>query len=322
MIKKIISSILAVTALLTLSACNESTKSDKPVVIATNFALYDFSRAVCGELCDVRMLLSPGSDAHDFETTLEDIALISTADVFVYVGGESEEWVDGILESAGNSDVARVCAIDRVETYTVAEDEHHEHDGHDEHDEGEAFGNEDHEHAEIDEHVWTSIPNAVELIKDIKEIVMSVYPGETSEIISGTERYIAQLNEIDSQIREITASAKRKSLVFADRFPFRYFTEEYGLDYCAAFSGCSSSVEPTLSTVSHIVEEVKAESIPAVLTIEFSDQKTAKAVKAETGCEIYSLHSAHNVTKEDFESGVTYADIMRKNAEVLRIVLN
>ena len=307
--RRILAGLLAAVFCGSFTACgtNSVAGDGKLTVVATNFALYDFARAVCGDTCDVRMLLSPGSESHDFEATLADIALLAETDVFVYVGGESEEWVPDVLEAAGAADVTQVCAIDLVETYinagTESGHEHSEDDGH---------------HHEIDEHVWTSIPNAITIMEAIGEAVLK----EDEWFEADNDAYISELLDIDAEIRGIVDSAARDTVIFADRFPFRYFTEEYGLSYCAAFDGCSSAVEPSLSVVNTLIERVNETGSDTVFSIEFSDRKTAEAVAAETGCDILEFHSAHNVSRADFESGITYADIMRQNAENLKLALN
>ena len=312
MIKRILAGLLAVLFCGTLTACSEKPHAadGEITVVATNFALYDIARAVCGDACDVRMLLAPGSESHDFEATLADIALLAETDVFVYVGGESEEWVPDILEAAGNSDVVQVRAIDLVETYisagTESGHEHSEDDGH---------------HHEVDEHIWTSIPNAIAVMDGIQQGILRVYEGFAFDR-DARDAYVAELLDIDADIRRTVEASAQDTLIFADRFPFRYFTEEYGLNYCAAFDGCSSAVEPSLSTINTIIERVNETGSSAVFAIEFSDRKTAEAVAAETGCDILEFHSAHNVSRADFESGITYADIMRKNAENLKLALN
>lgn len=312
MIKRILAGLLAVLFCGMFTACgtNSIANDGKITVVATNFALYDFARAVCGDACDVRMLLSPGSESHDFEATLADIALLAETDVFVYVGGESEEWVPDVLEAAGKSDVVQVRAIDLVETYvsagTESGHEHSEDDGH---------------HHEVDEHIWMSIPNAIKIMEGIRWGILRIHEGFEFDMDT-YNTYLAELLDIDADIRRTVETSAQDTLIFADRFPFRYFTEEYGLSYCAAFDGCSSAVEPSLSTINTIIEKVNETGSSAVFAIEFSDRKTAEAVAAETGCEILEFHSAHNVSKADFESGITYADLMRKNAENLKIALN
>ncbi len=294
-----------------LSSCaaktGGGTEDERVRVVATDFAMYDLARAVCGDTCDVRMLISPGSESHDFEATLADIALIADTDVFVYVGGESEKWVDDVLEASGTS-AELVCATELVETYTVDDDTDHDHDHDTDH---------KHEH-EIDEHVWTSIPNALTIMEAIGAAVLR----EDEDFERQNADYVAELLDIDAELRRTVESGARHTIVFADRFPFRYFTEEYGLDYYAAFSGCSSAVEPSLSTVNTLIERVRSEELPYIFVIEFSDRRTAEAIARETGAEILELHSAHNVSSSDFDSGVTYADLMRRNAENLRLALN
>jgi len=313
--RRILAGLLAAVFCGTLTSCgtNSAANDGKLTVVATNFALYDFARAVCGDTCDVRMLLSPGSESHDFEATLADIALLAETDVFVYVGGESEEWVPDVLEAAGASDVTQVRAIDLVETYINAgtesdhDHEHSEDDGH---------------HHEVDEHVWTSIPNARMILREILDTAAMLDEENKDTYRANYDAYLEELMQIDAEIREIVNTAARDTVIFADRFPFRYFTEEYGLSYCAAFDGCSSAVEPSLSVVNTLIERVNETGSSAVFAIEFSDRKTAEAVAAETGCTVLEFHSAHNVSRADFESGITYADIMRINAQNLKLALN
>lgn len=313
--RRILAGLLAAVFCGTLTACgtNSIANDGKLTVVATNFALYDFARAICGDTCDVRMLLSPGTESHDFEATLADIALLAETDVFVYVGGEGEEWVPDILEAAGASDVTQVRAIDLVETYINAgtesdhDHEHSEDDGH---------------HHEIDEHVWTSIPNARMILREILDTAAMLDEENNDTYRANYDAYLEELMQIDAEIRDIVDTAARDTVIFADRFPFRYFTEEYGLSYCAAFDGCSSAVEPSLSVVNTLIERVNETGSSTVFTIEFSDRRTAEAVAAETGCTILEFHSAHNVSRADFESGITYADIMRINAQNLKLALN
>jgi zinc transport system substrate-binding protein len=201
--------------------------------------------------------------------------------------------------------------MDLVEIYT--EESLHEHDDHD---------HDDHGHGTEDEHIWTSIPNAITIMEKIADEVVSLDETLADTVYRNLEAYTAELTAVDTELREVINTAERKSIVVCDRFPFRYMTEEYGLDYCAAFSGCSSDTEPTLAMINSLVGKVDTDSIPAVFIIEFSDGATARAVSAETGAEILTLHSAHNVTREDFDSGITYADIMRRNIKALTDALN
>lgn len=284
-------------------------------VVATNFALYDFARAVCGEDAEVTMLISPGAESHDFEATLADVVKIASSDLFVSVG--SEDWADDIFTAIGaeGEGVHRITAMEICEVYgseceLPGHDHDHEHEGH------------DHEGEEVDEHVWTSPARALILLEAIAGEMVQIDPENGEAYLARMQAYADELMELDRQYREMISQAERKTIVVADRFPFLYLADEYGLEWHAAFSGCSSDTEPALSVINELIEEVRAEEIPAVFIIELSDGRTAGAVAYETGCEILTLQSAQNVSREEFKSGVTWLDLMRDNLEALRIALN
>ncbi len=310
--KSIIAAVLVLSCLIFVSCDNKQNDDSRLKIVATNFALYDFAANVCGDEADVIMLLPTGTDAHDFEATLGDIEKIESSDLFIHTGGESEDWVDDVFETLDSMGITvnSICAADEVETYT------------EEVIDGMQTEDDDDEEQTIDEHVWTSVPNAVKIIERICDEVSALSPESAETVRSNAESYINELNEIDGEIESCVKDAKRHTLIFADRFPFRYFTERYSLEYYAAFAGCTSNTEPTLATLNYLIEKVREDNIPAVLTIELSDKKCAEAVAAETGCDILQLNSAHNVTEEEFEAGITYAELMRENLEVLKIVLN
>lgn len=280
-----------------------SASGDTVKIVTTNFALYDFARVYENDRIQAEMLIAPGSESHDLEVTLSDISVISSADIFVYAGGESDTWVDAVFESLGaeGEDIVRICALDVVEGL----EETHTHEGE--------------LHTTEDEHVWTSIPNAMKLIREIGQAIQQV--DETEEL-SEAEASLADLNELDAEYREMMASASRNEIVVADRFPFVYLAEEYGIEYTAAFDGCTSNVEVPLAVINTLIDEVREKQLPAVFYIEFSDRTAVNAVCEETGAEPLLLHSCHNVTKEDFEAGVTYLDLMRRNLENLKKALN
>ena len=314
---KIICAALAVLMLLSLVSCGVRVEKvhSKPSIVTTNFAMFDFARAVAGNCADVMMLLTPGNESHDFEATLTDIAAISNADLFVYVGGESEDWVydvfDSLYPAAPTDDLplCTFCALDAVETYD------------EEIVEGMAPTDEENEETAPDEHVWTSLTNAMSLVASLADKLSEIDGDNAETYRANADKYIAQLDAVKDDLTEVVTNAKRHTIVVADRFPFRYLAEEFALEYYAAFSGCTSATEPPLSTVNFLTEKVKSENIPAIFVIEFSDGKTAKAVADECGCEILTLHSAHNVSLEDYRAGVTYADIMRRNLDALKIAL-
>ncbi len=296
------------------AGCAADSADDSRIsVVTTNFALYDLARAVCGDMAEVTMLISPGSESHDFEATLADIITISKADLFLSIG--SEDWVDDIFTAIGEegSGVHRITAMELCEVYgSECELPGHDHD-HPEH---------NHEGEEVDEHVWTSMTNTLILLETIGEEMGRMDPENRDDYLARMREYAGELKELDRQYGEMIAGAARKTIVVADRFPFLYFADEYGLQWHAAFSGCSSDTEPSLTTINELIETVQQEEIPAVFIIEFSDGRTAGAVAYETGCEILTLQSAHNVTREEFQSGVTYLDLMRDNLEALRMALN
>ena len=293
-------------------------------VVTTNFALYDFARAVCGDLAEVTMLISPGSESHDFEASLADIAAIAGADLFVSVG--SEDWVDDIFTAIGEegADVNRITAMEHCEVYGAScelpghDDHAHSHEDHD-HGEHEDH---DHEREELDEHVWTSIHNALTLLDVIAVRMSEIDSANAAAYLAQKQAYADALTALDEEFHGMTESAARRTIVVADRFPFLYLADDYGLTWHAAFLGCSSDTEPSLAAINTLIETVKHENIPAVFVIEFSDARTAGAVAYETGADILTIQSAHNVTREEFKSGVTYLDLMRQNLEALRTALN
>jgi len=298
------------TVMLGLSGCggmadNVPASSEKIKIVATNFALYDFARVYESAGIDAQMLIAPGSESHDLEATLSDISVISSADIFVYAGGESDKWVDDVFEALGDAGegIVRICALDLVEAV------HEEHV----HENGES-------HSGEDEHVWTSIPNAELIINEIRSAILRC--DETKASALDSAGYIAELERLDKDYREAVASAERNNIVVADRFPFVYMAQEYGLEYTAAFDGCTSNVEVPLAVINSLISEVKSDGIPAVFYIEFSDMTAVNSVCGETGAAPLLLHSCHNVTKAEFESGVTYLDLMRQNLENLKTALN
>ncbi|MBU5335809.1 metal ABC transporter substrate-binding protein [Intestinibacter bartlettii] len=300
---------------------------DKLQIVVTSFPQYDFARAVAGDNADIEMLIKPGVETHSYEPTPDDIQKIQNADLFIYNGGENDEWVDGILDSIDMSKTQTlkledcVTLIEEDETVGLEGVETHSHD-HD-HEDGEEH--EDHDHSttdiEYDEHVWTSPLNAIKIVKNINTVLNQLDEENAGKFNENAQQYIDEIKDIDSQIRDIVKNAKRKTLVFGDRFPFKYFVEEYGLDYKAAFPGCSDEMEPSAETVSYLVNFIRKENIPVVLYVELSSQKVADTLANETGTKTMCLNSAHNLTQQDFESGVTYVSIMKENIKTLKAAL-
>ncbi|MDR3321704.1 MAG: metal ABC transporter substrate-binding protein [Synergistaceae bacterium] len=303
-------SALALAALASSSDAVPGVVDGRVNVVATIFPQYDFTRAVAADRVNLSMLVRPGSEIHSFDPTPQDIISIRNADLFIYIGGESDAWVDEILESIEASDMKILRLIDCVravpeETVEGMQEE----DG----EEGED---------ELDEHIWTAPTNAMVFVQVIADALCDVDPGNADFYSANAERYIGDIASVDREIRDIVATAKRKKIVFGERFPFRYFTDLYGLKYSAAFPGCSTESDVSAATMAYLIRTVENEDIPVVYTLELSGGNIARAIAEQTGAEVRVLHSCHNLTKSDFELGRTYVSIMRDNAESLRMGLN
>lgn len=306
--KKIISLFIIVLSIFLISGCSTS-EGNKTTIIATNFPAYDFAREITKDSdIEVKMLLKPGSESHDYEPTPKDIISISKSSMFIYVGGESDEWVDDLLDSIDTSNIQIVKMLDEVNAVYEEKVEGMQSD-------------EDEEEKEYDEHVWTSPKNVIMISRTIKDKISKIDPNNRELYNNNFNEYKSKLDSLDNEFRKIVQNSNRRELIFADRFPLRYFVDEYGLSYYAAFPGCSSETEASAKTISFLINKVREDNIPVILTIEFSNKKIAKAISKETGAKILEFNSAHNISSEDFESGKTYLDIMNDNLEVLKEAL-
>ena len=494
--KRVFPILLSLALLITLCAgCGPSPSQEgdgeKLSVVSTTFPGYDFTRAVAGEQVELTMLLPPGAESHSFEPTPQDIIKIQNCDVFIYVGGDSDTWVDGILDSMDTSGMQIISMMDLVETVPEEivegmEDDHdHDHDinpdeiydrplsdwagswstienalssgaldgymshqaeenetdlatqkaeytqrwksdypsleitgdgltmggkttayqslgyqlvegdhgssvwygyeavdtasgvpkyiafsdhstggheegdedEHDEHDElphfhirygdesfealtamenwsptyfptdasheaiAEAMSGHGHEE-EYDEHVWTSPVNAMKISEAISDTLCALDAEHADAYRANYATYLGKLEALDASFDAVVQDAARKTLIFGDRFPFRYFVDEYGLGYFAAFPGCSTETEASAQTVAFLIEKTKAEQIPVVFHIEFSNEKMADTICEATGAKKLLLHSCHNISKAEFEAGVSYLELMTQNVEALREALN
>lgn len=342
------------TAATTTQAAAESSKEEskaggeKLKIVATNFPAYDFARAVTKGEADVTMLVKPGAETHSYEPSPQDIITIQNADLFLYVGGDSDAWVDGMLKSMNKEDSSvfkMMDAVNLMEEETVEgmqEEEEHDHDhDHDheksgDHDHEEESGDHDHEdkaseaksasheeeEVEMDEHVWTSPVNAIQIVKKLDEKISSLDSSKKDVFDKNTEAYVKELEELDKSFREVVDSGKRKEIIVADRFPFAYFCKEYGLTYFAAFPGCSTDTQPAAQTIAFLQDKVKEDGIPVVFHIEMSNEDMVNAICKDTGAKKMLLNAVHNVTDEDFKAGKTYVDLMKPNVEALKEALN
>lgn len=306
---------IALILLLPLLLCGCGQASPEPPdgdgklsIVCSSFPAYDFARAVAGDRAEITLLLKPGAEVHSYEPSPKDIIRIQESDLFICNGGESEQWVESLIDDKTNVIYMMDC-VDAVEE--SAEGIYSS--GHDEH---------EHEDAELDEHVWTSPLNAVRIVEQIADKLCLIDKSNSREYLVSCELYKTKLLELDIRFRTTVLQAKRTTLVFADRFPMRYFTLEYGLDYYAAFPGCASETEPSAKTVAFLIDHVREEGIPAVLYMEFSNERMADVICEDTGCKKLPFYSAHSVTAEQFEAGVTYLELMEINLDSLKEALN
>ena len=304
---------------------NNQNSSDKMRVVTTIFAPYDFARQITADKAEIDMLMSPGVDTHSYEPSPQDIIKINECDVFVYVGGENDEWVDDILETIENDDIKIIKLMDCVEKVEeeIVEGMEHDHDEHCEetHDHDEHC-EETHEHESWDEHVWTSPINAIKICDEMTKIFSEVDPSNAEVYKENLEKYTAELTKLDEAFKEVVNNAERNVMVFGDRFPIRYFTEEYGIEYYAAFPGCSSDTEASASTLAFLIDKVKRENISVIFKIELSNGNIAETISEATGADILTFYACHNLTKEEFENGKTYVDYMWENVNSLEKALN
>ena len=319
----------------TEKSTDKPTEGKKLQIVTTNFPSYDFARAITKEDADVTMLVKPGAETHSFEPSPQDIITIQNADLFIYTGGDSDEWVDGILESVQNKNFhvfKMMDAVNLIEEETVEgmQEEEHEHadaeHGNEEadHDHEKADQAEEHEEEgpEMDEHVWTSPKNAITIVEKLEETLSGLDESHKDSFKANSESYVKELEELDKSFKEVVDSGKRKEIIVADRFPFAYFCKEYGLSYFAAFPGCSTDTQPSAATIAFLTDKVKEDKIPVVFHIEMGNEDMVNAISRDTGAKKMLLNSVHNVTDSDFKAGKTYVDLMKPNVEALKEALN
>lgn len=326
--KKLVSIFLStviICSLFSISGCGKTEKVQKSdgkiSIVTTIFPYYDFVRQLAGDKADVRLLLSPGSDPHSYEPTPSDIVAIENCDLFIYNGGESDEWVDGVLSSIENKNVKVMKMMEYVTLrHEQSMDHNHEnaeHEDMDDNDEGR-----DHEEGEeYDEHIWTSIRNAERMSASIADELISVDSKNSDYYNEKKADYISSLDSLDKKFTEVANNKKRDTLVFGDRFPFLYFVSDYNLGYECAFPGCSHETEPSTAVVSHLIDFTRENNIPVVFYLELSSGKIAQIISEDSSAKTMQFSSCHNVTKEDFENGATYISVMEQNLEALKEAL-
>lgn len=293
--------VIILISVLLLALAATAAAEEKLNVVATDFPCYDFVRQVAGDRADVTLLIHPGVEVHFYEPSPADILAISDADLFVYIGGEGDAWADSLLDGFDDDAPETLRMMDAVAPIEEEGEEEHAHDG-----------------PEYDEHIWTSPKNASLMVAAAAAALRAIDPDNADAYEANAQDYIAQIDAIDADIQAIVDGAARRTLVFADRFPFLYLVRAYGLDYVAAFPSCTADTEPTPQTILSLIQAVEADGSPVVYTIEMSTQAVARTVAEETGAAILTLHSAQTVTQDEFDAGETYVSLMRKNIEALR----
>ena len=326
--KKITVLLLALFMLVgALAGCgkqNDTNQTDKLSIVTTIFPEYDWVREILGDKADnaeITMLLDNGVDLHSYQPTADDIVKISDCDLFIYVGGESDEWVEDALRNAANRNMKVINLLevlgDSVKTEEIVEgmqEEEHEHED-----------AEEHEHEEeVDEHVWLSLKNAKMLVRVISKALQELDPNNKDIYAANADAYVKKLSALDAEYQTAVDAASNKTILFGDRFPFRYLVDDYGLRYYAAFVGCSTETEAGFETISFLAKRVDELKLPCVLTIEGAQHKIAETIVRNTTAKnqrVLTMDSMQSTTSKDVKNGTTYLSVMEKNLSVLKEVL-
>ena len=331
--KKITALLLALFVLVgALAGCgkqNDTNKTDKLSIVTTIFPEYDWVREILGDKADnaeITMLLDNGVDLHSYQPTADDIVKISDCDLFIYVGGESDGWVEDALRNAANRNMKVINLLevlgDSVKTEEIVEgmQEEHEHEDAHAHDDAE-----EHEHEEeADEHVWLSLKNAKMLVRVISKALQELDPDNKDIYAANADAYVKKLSALDAEYQAAVDAASNKTILFGDRFPFRYLVDDYGLRYYAAFAGCSAETEAGFETISFLAKRVDEWKLPCVLTIEGAQHKIAETIVRNTTTKnqkVLTMDSMQSTTTQDVKNGTTYLSVMEKNLSVLKEAL-
>lgn len=324
LLRKATAALISGAMIFALASCAVSGEKDQGTfkVIATIFPEYDWVRQIAGseltgnKTIDLELLIDNGVDTHSFQPTVNDIMAISECDMFIYIGGESDDWVEDALSNATNKDMIAVNIMDLLDESSLEvedlETEEHEED----HDEEEG--------PEYDEHVWLSIRRAMIAVDGIKDALVKMDPDHASIYESNAASYKDSLSELDGRYAETVDNAQLNTLVFGDRFPFRYMCKDYGIEYYAAFEGCEAETEASFNTMITLAEKADETGVPAIMTIDGSDGSIAQTIIDNTESkdqQILTLDSMQSVTAQRIEQGETYLSIMESDLEVLRVAL-
>ena len=281
-------------------------------IVSTIFAPYDFAREIAGDYAAISMLVPPGTESHSYEPSPQDIIKVQNCDIFIHIGGESDAWVREILQSVDTGDVEIVTLLDCAD---AVQEEFVDGMQRDEHDHGD-------DPASYDEHIWTSPKNAMRIVQKLTNVLCQADGAHAAVYQDNAAAYLVQLEKLDTCFAEIVDTGVRKTIVFGDRFPFRYFTDAYGLDYFAAFPGCAAETEASAATVAFLIDKINQEKIPVVFHVELSSKRMAQVISDATGAHVQLFHACHNVTHDELAGGATYLSLMYANADNLRAALS
>ncbi len=269
-------------------------KSGKIKVVTTIFPIYDFVRAVGGERVDIKLLIRPGTEVHSYDPVPSDIKAVYDSDLFIYIGGESDKWVDKMLSDVKINSCAMMDYTDNLTE-----------DGED----------------EYDEHIWTSPDNAVKMIEKITEKLSEADPQNSKAYKANANGYIAEINKVSKETEKVISECEKPFILVADRFPFKYFATRYGIEYEAASGGCAVSSDISLKVMKRLINEVEKRNLKYAFYTEMSNKSVANALNEQTGVKLLELNSAHNVTLDEFNNKITYVDIMKNNLDALKEAL-
>ena len=338
--KKFVMLLMAVALLLNVCVPAALAESRPVKIVTTIFPIYDWVREIAGTETDMEltMLLDSGVDLHNYQPTAQDILKIAQCDLFIFVGGESDEWTEDVIATAQNKDMVVINLLEALgedvkeeEIVEGMEHEHHhdEDEDHDEHDHDEDHDEHEHHHeeeeAEYDEHVWLSLRNAEKLVQVIADALCEIDADRAAAYRANAESYVEELNALDAAYEAIVSEAAYKTVLFGDRFPFRYMMDDYGLTYFAAFTGCSAETEASFQTILFLAQKLDELGLPAVLTIENPKTRMPETIVSSTQAKnqkILSMDSMQGVTAQEVQKGVTYLSVMENNLTILKEALN
>lgn len=304
--KRIISIFVILISLVTLSSCNENTDNDKLTVVTTIFPIYDIVREIADDTVNINLMIAPGQDIHSYDPSTEDIINVKKSDLFIYIGDNMETWASSLTEDTQNKDML-VVEIVEDERIKLSSLEHHEHtEEHDHHDHN------------VDMHIWTNPYYVLIMVELITKALVEINPSCKDTYYSNSEKYIQEINGIIDDIKDIVDEKKRDTLYFGAPFAFYYFTTAFGLEHRTVYDTCSIEVEPTIDKILAMNKEIIDKNVPVVYTKELLNDSIARKIIEGSNAKLVLLHSGHNVSKEDFERGITFLEIWHNNVEALK----